>query len=46
LSIVNGARSLPQFQGRGGSALLYSETEKAIKQAGFAHVDRVVGREL
>ncbi len=37
--IVNGAGILPQFQGRGGNALLYSEMEKTIKQASFAHVD-------
>lgn len=37
--IVNGAGILPQYQGRGGNALLYSEMEKTIKQAGFAHAD-------
>ena len=37
--IVNGAGILPQFQGRGGNALLYSEMEKTIKQASFAHAD-------
>lgn len=37
--IVNGAGILPQFQGRGGNALLYSEMEKTIKQAGFLHAD-------
>ena len=37
--IVNGAGILPQFQGRGGNALLYSEMEKTIKQAGFVHAD-------
>jgi GNAT superfamily N-acetyltransferase len=37
--IVNGAGVLPQFQGRGGNALLYTEMEKTIKQAGFAHAD-------
>ncbi|HSN74851.1 MAG TPA: hypothetical protein VL334_07145 [Anaerolineae bacterium] len=37
--IVNGAGILPQFQGRGGNALLYSEMEKTIKQARFAHAD-------
>jgi len=46
LSIVNGAGILPQFQGCGGSALLYSEMEETIKQAGFAHADRVFGREV
>lgn len=37
--IVNGAGILPEFQGRGGNALLYSEMEKTIKQSGFAHAD-------
>jgi GNAT superfamily N-acetyltransferase len=37
--IVNGAGILPQYQGRGGNALLYSEMEKTIKQANFAHAD-------
>jgi len=37
--IVNGAGILPQFQGRGGNALLYSEMEKTIKQASFVHAD-------
>lgn len=37
--IVNGAGILPQFQGRGGNALLYSEMEKTIKQAQFSHAD-------
>ncbi len=37
--IVNGAGILPQFQGRGGNALLYSEMEKTIKQARFLHAD-------
>ncbi len=36
---VNGAGILPEFQGRGGNALLYSELEKTIRQAGFRHAD-------
>jgi GNAT superfamily N-acetyltransferase len=36
---LNGAGILPEFQGRGGNALLYSEMEKTIKQAGFRHAD-------
>lgn len=37
--IVNGAGILPQFQGRGGNALLYSEMEKTIRGAGYQHAD-------
>lgn len=37
--ILNGAGILPEFQGRGGNALLYSEMEKTVKQAGFLHAD-------
>jgi GNAT superfamily N-acetyltransferase len=36
---INGAGILPEFQGRGGNALLYSEMEKTIRQAGFLHAD-------
>jgi len=36
---INGAGVLPEFQGRGGNALLYSEMEKTIRQAGFRHAD-------
>ncbi|MEW6568463.1 MAG: hypothetical protein AB1449_09935 [Chloroflexota bacterium] len=36
---INGAGILPEFQGRGGNALLYSEMEKTIRQAGFRHAD-------
>jgi len=36
---LNGAGILPEFQGRGGNALLYSEIEKTIRQAGFTHAD-------
>lgn len=37
--IVNGAGILPQFQGRGGNALLYSEMEKTIRQGHYRHAD-------
>jgi GNAT superfamily N-acetyltransferase len=36
---LNGAGILPEFQGRGGNALLYSEVEKTIKEFGFLHAD-------
>jgi GNAT superfamily N-acetyltransferase len=36
---LNGAGILPEFQGRGGNALLYSEIEKTVRQAGFTHAD-------
>lgn len=36
---LNGAGILPAFQGRGGNALLYSEMEKTVRQAGFRHAD-------
>lgn len=36
---LNGAGILPEFQGRGGNALLYSEMEKTIRDAGFLHAD-------
>jgi GNAT superfamily N-acetyltransferase len=36
---INGAGVLPEFQGRGGNALLYSELEKTIREAGFHHAD-------
>jgi GNAT superfamily N-acetyltransferase len=36
---INGAGVLPEFQGRGGNALLYSEMEKTIRDAGFHHAD-------
>lgn len=32
---INGAGILPEFQGRGGNALLYSEMEKTIKEFSF-----------
>jgi GNAT superfamily N-acetyltransferase len=34
---INGAGVLPEFQGRGGMALLYDEMEKTIKDYGFIH---------
>jgi hypothetical protein len=37
--ILNGAGVLPEFHGRGGNALLYSEMEKTIKEANFRHAD-------
>ena len=36
---LNGAGILPEFQGRGGNALLYSEMEKTVREAGFRHAD-------
>ncbi len=36
---LNGAGILPDFQGRGGNALLYSEIEKTVRGAGFRHAD-------
>lgn len=36
---LNGAGILPEYQGRGGNALLYSEMEKTIHSAGFLHAD-------
>ncbi len=34
---VNGAGILPEFQGRGGNALLYAEMEKTVRDFGFEH---------
>jgi GNAT superfamily N-acetyltransferase len=34
---VNGAGILPEFQGRGGNALLYSEMEKTVRESDFEH---------
>lgn len=34
---INGAGVLPQYQGRGGMALLYDEMEKTIRDYGFIH---------
>jgi hypothetical protein len=36
---INGAGILPEFQGRGGNALLYSEMEKTIREFNFDHAD-------
>jgi hypothetical protein len=36
---LNGAGILPEFQGRGGNALLYSEMEKTIREYDFEHAD-------
>ena len=35
----NGGGILPEYQGRGGNALLYSEMEKTIREFQFAHAD-------
>ena len=37
--VLNGAGVLPEYQGRGGNALLYSEMEKTIREFGFKHAD-------
>ena len=36
---LNGAGILPQLQGRGGNALLYSEIDKTVREFGFLHAD-------
>ncbi len=36
---MNGAGILPEFQGRGGNALLYTEMENTVKNYGFKHAD-------
>lgn len=36
---LNGAGILPEFQGRGGNALLYNEMDKTIREFGFQHAD-------
>lgn len=36
---LNGAGILPEFQGRGGNALLYSEMEKTVHDSHFEHAD-------
>ena len=36
---LNGAGILPEYQGRGGNALLYSEMEKTVKEFNFKHAD-------
>jgi hypothetical protein len=34
---LNGAGILPEFQGRGGNALLYTELEKTVRESGYQH---------
>jgi len=36
---LNGAGILPEFQGRGGNALLYSEMEKTVRGTRFKHAE-------
>ena len=36
---LNGMGILPEYQGHGGNALLYSEMEKTIREFKFAHAD-------
>lgn len=36
---LNGAGILPEFHGRGGNALLYSEMEKTVRNYQFKHAD-------
>jgi len=36
---LNGAGILPEFQGRGGNALLYVELENTIRNFQFKHAD-------
>ncbi|MBI9035107.1 MAG: hypothetical protein JEZ03_11610 [Bacteroidales bacterium] len=36
---VNGAGVLPQFHGRGGNALLYTELDKTLKEFNFEHFE-------
>jgi hypothetical protein len=36
---LNGAGILPQYQGRGGNALLYSQMEKSLRQFDYEHAD-------
>jgi len=36
---LNGAGILPEFQGRGGNALLYSELVKTVRDYNFLHAD-------
>jgi hypothetical protein len=35
----NGMGMLPEFQGRGGNALMYAEMEKTVHQMNFSHVE-------
>jgi GNAT superfamily N-acetyltransferase len=36
---LNGAGVLPEYHGRGGNAILYSEMEKTIRDSGYKHAD-------
>ncbi len=36
---LNGAGILPEFQGRGGNAVLYAEMENTIRDYKFEHAD-------
>jgi len=36
---INGAGILPEFQGRGGNTLLYTEMENTIREFGYQHAD-------
>jgi hypothetical protein len=36
---INGAGILPEFQGRGGNALLYAEMGKTVRDFGFDHAE-------
>ena len=38
---LNGAAVLPEYYGRGGNALLYSEIEKTIKDYGYEHAEMI-----
>lgn len=38
---INGAGMIEQYRGLGGTALLFSEMEKSIREGGFAHADLV-----
>jgi GNAT superfamily N-acetyltransferase len=38
---INGAGILPEYQGLGGNALLYSEMEKTIREHNFLHAELV-----
>lgn len=36
---INGMGILPEYQGRGGNAIMYSELEKTIREFGFHDAD-------
>lgn len=38
---INGAGILPEYQGRGGNAVLYYEMEKTVRDFGFIHAEMV-----